>query len=105
MAATVSSVQSAAHPQFYTVTDVTLDNSYAEGGEEVTAAQLNLASVDFAICNILNGSESEEWVSEAYYSAGKVHLISAKTGKEVAKEKDMSKVKVRVLAFGKARAK
>jgi hypothetical protein len=105
MAATVATVQAARLDGFIAVTDVTLDNSYAEGGEAVSAEQLGLASVDFAICSIVNGSESEEWVAEAFYKGGKVHLISAKTGKEVAGTKDMSKVVVRVFAFGKARAK
>lgn len=107
MSVTVSTVQRPTLPTFYTVTDVTLDSSYAEGGEPVTAVQLGLAVVDHAWCNIKNGPESEEWVAGAWFTASdmKVHLQNAKTGKELAKEKDMSKVVVRVFAFGKARSK
>lgn len=108
MAATAAINRIAAIPGFVTETTVTLDNSYAEGGEAVTASQLGLASVDFAICTVVNGTEaSEKWVSGAWYtpSTAKVHLQDAKTGKELAKEVDASKVKIQVVAFGKARAK
>lgn len=83
--------------------DVIFDASYAEGGEPLTPAQLGLRTVTFAICQIRNGSESEEFVAEAWYSPAqqKIHLISGKTGKEVASGKDMSKVNVRVTAWGK----
>lgn len=107
MAVSVSRVTDAQVPKFRTVTDVTLDSSYLEGGEALTAEQLGLASVDRADCFIKNGSESEEWVGFAFYEPAKalIHLYSVKTGKEVASTKDMSKVVVRVVAMGSARAK
>jgi hypothetical protein len=84
-----------------TVTDVTFDNSYAEGGEPLTAEQLGLNSVDVAVCSLIHGSESTELLAgAAWYSGGKLHLLDVKTGKEVASTKDMSKVVVQVVAFG-----
>lgn len=85
-----------------TITEVTLDNSYAEGGEPLTATQLGLKRVYRAHVEILNGPESEEWIAYATYTAltSKVHLFSAKTGKELVATKDMSKVVLRVTAWG-----
>jgi len=108
MAATVSSVLTARNSGFLSVTDVTLDSSYAEGGEPLTAEQLGLASVDYAVCTIKNGSEAEAVpIMGPWYDQAKslLHLNDAKTQKELVKEKDVSKVVIRVLAFGKARAK
>lgn len=87
-----------------TVTDVTFDASYAEGGEKVTPADLGgLSRVDWAECSVIAGSESAELqVAAAKYDEEKelLHLIDVKTGKELAKEKDVSKVVVRVVAYG-----
>lgn len=86
-----------------TVTDVTFDASYAEGGETVTPANLGLSRVDWAECSVIAGSESAELqVAAAKYDEEKelLHLIDVKTGKELAKEKDVSKVVVRVVAYG-----
>jgi hypothetical protein len=86
----------------FTLTDVQFDSSYQEGGEPLTPKELGLTSVSYAFCQIRLGSESEEYVSEAWYSPSqqKIHLINCKTGKEVAGTKDMSKVNVRVIAYG-----
>lgn len=87
-----------------TQTKVTMDNSYAEGGEPLTPAQLGLNVVEQVVgCDITAGPESEEWIAYADYtpSTEKLHLFSAKTGKELAKEKDMSKVVVRVTVRGR----
>lgn len=107
MAVSVSTVKEAEVPRFRTVTDVALDSSYLEGGEVVTFAQLGLASVDRADCFLKNGPESEEWIGYAFYDPAKelLHLYSVKTGKELVKEKDMSKVVVRIVAYGTTRAK
>jgi len=86
-----------------TVSNVTLDNSYAEGGESLTAKELGLTSVDFAICTIKNGTEAEATpVCSAWYETSKalLHVINAKTQKEVAGAADLSKVIVHVIAFG-----
>lgn len=108
MAVSVSSVTAPRNTGFYTVTDVTLDNSYQENGESLTAAQLGLAAVDFAQCTVKNGSEAEATaVGPCYYDPTKELLVvnDYKSQKPLAKEKDLSKVVVRVLAFGKARAR
>jgi len=91
---------------FIALSEVTFDNSYQENGEPVTAAQLNLQTVDFCNCDIVAGSESSVLrPTNAYYKEGKLHLIDSATGKEVESAKDMSKVKVQVAAFGEARVK
>lgn len=108
MALTVSTVSEPRNVGFYTVTTATYDSSYLEGGESLTFAELGLASVDFAICSILNGSEEATVrATDAYYtpSTEKLHLTDNATGKEVASTKNMEKVKVQVVAFGKSRSK
>lgn len=107
MALTVASLQEPRVGSFQTVTEVTFDNSYAEGGEAFTPADAGLSSFDFTpLCFVISGSEAEaNPVNTAYYKEEKLHLIDGKTSKEMAKEKDMSKVKVLVLAAGKTRAR
>lgn len=105
MAVSVTTLQTARPPgaERRTVTEITFDNSYLEGGEPLTAAQLSLKKVIFAACEIINGSE-EATVrpTNCYYTPAteKIHLIDSATGKEVASTKDMSKVKVQVEAYG-----
>lgn len=105
MALTVAAVQTARPPgaERRVIKEVTFDSSYLENGEPLTAAELGLKKVTFADCNITNGSE-EATVRPAiaYYtpSTEKLHLIDSATGKEVASTKDMSKVKVQVVAYG-----
>lgn len=104
MALTVKTLKEPGVPKFYTVTEVTFSNSYTEGGEVFTPAKAGLATIDHALCQLVNGSESAELrPSVCFYSGEKLHLIDSATGKEMAKEKDMSKVKVQVFAFGKTR--
>jgi len=86
-----------------TVTDVTCDSSYEEGGEACTFAQLGLNNVEFTMSNLRNSSELEATpVCAGYYdmTVQKLKLIDGKTAKELAKEKDCSKVVVRVVARG-----
>lgn len=86
-----------------TVTKVTFDNSYQEGGEPLTATQLGLRRVVYSQCQIINGSE-EATVrpTNCFYtpSTAKIHLIDSATGKEVASTKDMSKCVAEVFAWG-----
>lgn len=87
-----------------TTTEITLDSSYALGGEEVTPAQLGLHHVDAAICNIVHGDEAktaEIFPGVAFYSGGKIHVINLKTGVEVAETKNLEKLVVQVVAFGR----
>jgi hypothetical protein len=107
MAVTVESVGNLPHRivgnQRVTEKNVTLDNSYAEGGEPLTKAQLGLTEVTSADCFIVAGSESSTLrPTNAYYTASeeKIHLIDSATGKEIEGTKDLSKVKVLVRARG-----
>lgn len=108
MAVSATNTVAASNTGFFTVTDVTLDSSFQENGESLTAAQLGLAKVDHASCTVKNGSEAEATaVGSAWYDPTKELLVlnDYKTQKTLAKEKDVSKVVVRVIAFGKTRAK
>jgi len=106
MAASASRVQTGRPmgSDYYSIYNVTLDNSYAEGGETVTPRELGLRRVTFAICTVTNGTESATVRAvSAYYtpSTEKLHLIDSATGKEVSGTSDLSKVVVQVVAFGK----
>lgn len=106
MALTVKSLKEPGVPKFYTVTEVTFDSSYAEGGESFTPANAGLATIDHSFCAITHGSESATLrPTNCYYESEKLHLIDSATGKEVAGTSNMEKVKVLVFAFGKARTK
>ena len=84
-----------------TVTEVTLDNSYPTGGESLTAKELGLRTVDFAICTVsaVGGTIN---VTQAHYdvSTSKVKLFD-ETPAEVANAADVSGIKLQVVAFGK----
>lgn len=106
MSVSVTNVQTARTPGdlYYSIKEVTLDASYAEGGESLTARELGLRRVVFAQCEVQHGTESSTIRAvSAYYtpSTAKIHLIDSATGKEVEATKDLSKVVVRVVAFGK----
>lgn len=85
------------------ITKVTFDSSYLEGGEPLTAKELGLRRVISSQCFIINGSE-EATVrpTNCYYtpSTALIHLIDSATGKEVASTKNMEKVVVEVHASG-----
>lgn len=86
-----------------TVSEVTLDSSYLEGGESLTPKELGLTSVTWAFCNILVGSESEAVeVGWAKYNVSKelLEVFNYKTQKAIASTKDLSKVVVQVIAYG-----
>jgi len=83
--------------------EVTLDSSYLEGGESLTAKELGLSRVITAFCTLLQGSESETVeVGWATYNVEKelIKLFNYKTQKEIASTKDVGKVKVMVVAWG-----
>lgn len=83
-----------------TVTDITLDSSYPTGGEAVTAANLGLSTVLFAICNVKAVSGTVN-IANAYYDQANSKLkIYDETPGEVANAADLSSNVVRVLAFG-----
>jgi hypothetical protein len=106
MAASASRVQTGRPmgSDYYTITNVTCDNSYESEGEKVAPREFGLRRVTFAICTVINGTESATVRAvTAFYtpSTEKLHLIDSATGKEVEATKDMSKVVVQVVAFGK----
>lgn len=85
------------------VTEVTLDSSYQENGEPLTAKELGLRRVTDAFCIVKNGSEAEATtVGSAWYEPAKalLHVNDYKTQKEMASAKDLSKVVVLVMANG-----
>ncbi|HEU5115577.1 MAG TPA: hypothetical protein VFT74_02770 [Isosphaeraceae bacterium] len=107
MAVSVSNVLSVPYRisgnQRKTVYDVTFDSSYAEGGEPLTQKELGLSKIEYAEVTFKNGTEaSEKWVAAGEYtpSEEKIHLQDLKTGKELAKETNCEKVKVRVVSYG-----
>lgn len=89
-----------------TVSTVTLDNSYLEGGEPVTAAELGLTRIDWGLAFLLTGSESEAvevgWVSfvKKTDTTAVIEAYNYKTQKPIASTKDLSKCKVLVWAMG-----
>ncbi len=104
MALTVTSHQTARPPgaEERRIVKVKFDNSYAEGGESFTPSDVGLRRFDVdPVCNIIHGSESSELRAAAvYYASEKLHIHDAATGKEMAKEKDMSKVEALVTCYG-----
>jgi hypothetical protein len=88
---------------WYTVNDVTLDNSYAEGGEALTLRELGFgieAVYSHSAIDVKNLSEAEATtVGPISYDGSKIHVSDYKTQKEMAKEKDLSKVKLRIKTF------
>ncbi len=103
-----SNVMAPTVPPFFTVTELLLDAEYEAEGEKVTAAQLQLAKVDHALCGIKNPSESETvTIMAPWYDASKerLHVNDSKTQKELATGKNLEKVTVVITAFGKTRAK
>ena len=104
MAVTVAFLEQQHVPgnQRETVTEVTFPESSTEGGEPLTATQLGLARVSYANCPIINGSETEEYVGFVSYtpSTALIKPWSVKSGKVVAKEKNLAKLKCLVRAVG-----
>jgi hypothetical protein len=82
-----------------TVTDVTFDSSYPTGGESVTAADLGLTSVTFAITSIKTAGTGS--VTEAFYVTSTGLLKAYTAAAEVANATDLSAVTAQIVAFGK----
>jgi hypothetical protein len=83
------------------VTDVTMDNSYASGGEAVTPKNLGLTVVDYATCHIQSTSGGGVNVASAGYdpSTALLHVFD-ETPAEVASGADIATTVVRVVARG-----
>lgn len=81
--------------------NATFDSSYLEGGETFKPSEVGLNRFERVTCSVINGSESEtNPIDSSWYKEEKLHLTDSKTSKELAKEKDMSKVVVQVVARG-----
>lgn len=104
MAASASIVKPSVVPgaERYTVTHVTLDNNYVAGGYTLTAADLGLVAVDFAICSLVEPS-TEDPVDGAIYDIDNEKLICLISGVEVADTTtdDLSDAVIQVVAFGR----
>lgn len=109
MSVTTTRVQTARPmgSDLFTVTEAVLDSSYASEGEPLPVKELGLRRLSFPpLCFIQHGDEgksSEQFAGVAYYSTSteKLHVINLKEGKEVASTKNMEKLKVQIVAFGK----
>lgn len=90
-----------------TVCTVQLDSEYAAEGEPITAAELGLTRIDWAFCLPLQASESEtvEFGFAKYEvktaTTGVIRAYNYKSQKEVATGKDVSKVILQIVAYGK----
>lgn len=104
MAIAVEIVKPSAVPgaERYTVTEVTLDNNYATGGYALSAADLGLTAVQFAICNLISPSTKDP-VDGAIYDVENEKLICTISGAEVADTTtdDLSDAVIQVVAFGR----
>lgn len=85
--------------EYISVVEWTGDNSYAEGGEAFTLQEAGFGKeAVFRYANTCWVKQLTEQVvynpTLANYDGSKVHLIDAATGKELAKEKDVSKLVV-----------
>lgn len=102
-AVAVSSVQSKKVPgsERISVTDVTCSTKYVEGGEALTAEQLGLNQVDFALCQIKSSGEGTVNIVRAYYDDDEEKLqLFDETPAEVASEAEIKEPVVRVIAWG-----
>ncbi len=88
---------------WYTVSEWTLDNSYALGGEPLTLRELGFGPEAVYLnssIELLNGTEAEaQPITDLSYDGSKIHVIDGKTQKEVAETKDLSKVKFRITCY------
>jgi hypothetical protein len=90
-----------------TVTEVALDTEYEAGGEKITAAEIGLSRFEWGFCLPLTASESE--TVEFGFAvlvrksdvAAVIEAYSYKSQKVIATGKDLSKIKVLVIAYGK----
>lgn len=82
-----------------TVTDVTFDSSYPTGGESLTAADLKLTQVDFAIATVkVAGTGS---VTNVRYDVANQKLLAYAAAAQIANATDLSAVSATVVAFGR----
>lgn len=84
-----------------TVSNVTFDSSYLNGGETLTAANLGLSAVTYANCTVKTVGGSVNVAQAAYDpSTSLIHLYD-ETPAEVAPNADVSGIVVQVEAAGR----
>lgn len=85
-----------------TVTDVSFDAAYPTGGEAVTAANLGLNRVDFAIATVKSAATSTVNVANVHYNRDTAKLLAYdETPAEIANDADLAGIVVQVVAWGK----
>lgn len=82
-----------------TVTEVTFDSSYPTGGEPLTAADLGLTKVDFAIATLKTAGTGS--VTQVWYDIANSKLMAFAAAAQIANTTDLSAVTAQVVAFGK----
>lgn len=82
-----------------TVTDVLFDSSYPTGGEPLTASDLGLTTVTFAIATVkVAGTGS---VTAVAYDVTNAKLLAYAAAAQIANTTDLSAVTATVVAFGR----
>lgn len=105
MAAKVKNIKPLAVPGdlWYTVNEITLDNSYVEKGMAVSLGELGFgpeAVHAWTYIVPLTGSEAEATtLGNVSYNGSKFIVTDYKTQKEIAAAKDLSKVKFNAVTF------
>jgi hypothetical protein len=108
MALTVENVREPFVPKFISCKKVKFPASYTSGGEAFTPSTAGFREVEFVFPVLIHGDEaksSEQFISGIYYEGEKLHLVNAKSGKEVEAGKNTEKVEALVLCFGRTKAK
>jgi hypothetical protein len=109
MAVSASIVQTARSPgdQMFTITDVTCSTKYVEKGEVVTAANLGLRTLAFAIpLGVKDDGEGTVNIANAFFSVASnktegLLILRDETPAEVASEAEIKKPIITLMAFGK----
>ena len=83
-----------------TIADVTFDASYLADGEALTAAELQLASIDVLIADVKQGATLLDTEVFWDYANAKLIAVVGSTGVEVANAVDLSAVVASVFAVG-----
>lgn len=83
------------------MTDVTFDDSYPTGGEDVSPADLGLHRVNFAIATIKSGAGAVNVASAHYDPTSAKLVVRDETLAEIDDEADLTDLVIQVAAFGR----
>ena len=84
-----------------TFSTVTFDSSYPTGGEPLTAADLGLSTVEYAVCNVNTVGGTQNVANVWYDKANSKIKVYDETPGEASNTSDLSTLLVDVIAFGK----